>query len=1046
MVRLLSVCGLACLLLGCATRVSQPTDSAAPREVPSFTHILIDSTKQKWGDWAEPEWLRYFGQDEADIDHDGDLDILSGRYLYFNPGGNLEGKWRRQVLDDNVDGIFLIDVDGDAFSDLIAMALPDVYWYEATDADATAWRRTRVTQVPATSHVNSQGFERAQIVAGGREELLLAGNGDVYLIRIPDDPTTPWPTELIAPNTSDEGIGVGDLDGDGDLDLAVGRRPEGADEPTILVRYLNPGDGTTPWPSREVGTSEHPIDRVSVSDLNGDGRADIIVTEERYPGEEPDGNLWWYEQPAGEKSWERHRVVTQYSMNNLDVADIDGDGDVDILTNEHKGPRLELQFWLNDGRGNFTKRVVDTGKENHLGTQLVDLDNDGDLDIFGGAWDSYEFVHVWRNDERHNDLRTGAVFREYTWSPEVAGLSEEFLRVGGKLDYRNATGDTPSRFPDGSILLADHIPLSAVKEAEVVVQRVQSHEDTKSLQISFNDGPWIDIPEPATIPHPATDYMFHANVSVPVPPSTLLGGANRFKLRVADVQSWGWPQNLIYGVTLRTYMRNVPPVDAPALTVERAGTEAYDLSLEGGTEDVRRVEYVGRYTGVDPAGHGRARRFHYRLHGPGVDGHLGTATTPPFSVRWNTEWLPDQELPVEISARVHYRDGSIRLLEPRSVVHADRDASVYFARPAGVPAFWVTRNRAYSQNFHLPLDPTSVTDARLTWNAWSPCYSAGITLNQVDVSAEAPGPCYRADRRELRVSPAHLRAGENTLTTLQTPLHDGEMVHGMEVQYPGFALLVRRQPVDSVRITTATYEDRPHFVVTTPAATYYYDRAGGGLSRLIDPRGSDWIAYRTEPWDQYPASAAGAYRGMPNLVFGGPHGGAGHPGHDRMTSRIAAPDRIISTTPDGQWEWTWSFTPTGARLDVTTVPPDATYWFLYEGTPGGSYDPENFLYAIDDRDPVGETPDFYRGESRFTPMRQIRIGDRELPYMLRITHLTETPSESVIGLLGNTETGVGSPDGMVVFGFGRTEGTSAVLRGPQSFHIDFQPHRPSTGK
>lgn len=374
---------------------------AAQAQTPNsgnWTYLQIDDQKGKWGDWDDPDWLRYFGLDMGDVDGDGDLDILSGRYIYHNPGGAMDEPWTRITLPQNADGLFLLDVDGDTFADVIAQALPNVLWFEATDAAGTSWTQHVIGSVPATSHTNSQGFERGQIVPGGQEEFLLAGDGNVYLVTIPEDPTqTPWPVRLVGANTSDEGIGLGDLDGDGDLDFAAGRRPEGGAEPLILVAYTNPGESTAPWLAQEVGTSNHPIDRVEVADLNGDGRADIIVAEERWPGEEPDGNLFWYEQPTT-GDWTRHHLVTQYSMNNLDIADLDGDGDIDLVTAEHKGPRLEVQVWMNDGTGTFTKHVVDTGKENHLGTQLADLDGDGDLDLVGAGWDAHAFMHVWRND------------------------------------------------------------------------------------------------------------------------------------------------------------------------------------------------------------------------------------------------------------------------------------------------------------------------------------------------------------------------------------------------------------------------------------------------------------------------------------------------------------------------------------------------------------------------------------------------------------------------------------------------------------------------
>ncbi|NND35288.1 MAG: VCBS repeat-containing protein [Saprospiraceae bacterium] len=366
----------------------------------AWTYLEIDTSKQKWGDWAEPTWLRYFGLDVADINGDRFLDIVSGRYVYFNPGGDMTDAWKRISFPENVDAILTLDVDGDQNADVIAQALPDIYWFEATDATGAEWKGIKIGEIPATSHVNSQGFEKGQIIAGGREEFVIAGDGDVYLFMIPQNPgTNNWEKHLVAENTSDEGIGLGDIDGDGDLDIVAGRRPEGGDEPLIVTIFENAGITSGPWTSKEIGTSNHPIDRVEIADLNGDQLADIVISEERYPGLEPDANLFWFQQVEGNDSkWTRHCIVTQFSMNNLDIGDVDDDGDMDIITNEHKGPILETQIWQNDGQGNFKKETIDRGKENHLGTQLADLDGDGDLDLVGAAWDNYRFMHVWRND------------------------------------------------------------------------------------------------------------------------------------------------------------------------------------------------------------------------------------------------------------------------------------------------------------------------------------------------------------------------------------------------------------------------------------------------------------------------------------------------------------------------------------------------------------------------------------------------------------------------------------------------------------------------
>lgn len=381
-----------CLIL-CTLSLSSQT------AVKTYKHILLDSTNVKWGDFDDPEWLRYFGVDAGDVNRDGFLDVLTGRTLFLNPGNDMTGDWRKIDLGKNVDGFMIMDVDNDEYADIIAMALPNIYWFEAQDTQGLNWKGKIVTQVPATTHTNSQGY-RKWVSDKADPNFLIAGNGNVYHIEAKSiRENVDWKKTLVAQNTSDEGIGLGDIDGDGDMDIATGRRQDGADEPLVLVWFENPGDGSSKWPSFEVAKTSHPIDRIEIADVNGDGQSDIVMAEERWPGKEPDGNIFWFS-PKGDlkAGWNKNHVTTQWSSNNLDVADMDADGDLDIITNEHKGPDLKTQIWSNDGEGNFTETVIDKGVEAHLGSQVFDLDKDGDLDIVSIGWDNYQKVHVWRND------------------------------------------------------------------------------------------------------------------------------------------------------------------------------------------------------------------------------------------------------------------------------------------------------------------------------------------------------------------------------------------------------------------------------------------------------------------------------------------------------------------------------------------------------------------------------------------------------------------------------------------------------------------------
>lgn len=364
-----------------------------------WTYIQIDDNRTKWGDWAEPEWLRYFGLDFQDVNRDGYADIVSGRYFYRNPGGGMEAAWTRIDLGANADGCLFVNVDGDEFADIIAAALPDVFWFEAEDAQGSSWIEHIIGQLPPTGHNNGQGYAAADLIAGGKQEIILQADKGIYVCEIPKNTTEDeWQWHMIIASGSDEGIGLGDIDDDGDLDLAFGDIKAGdVEHPTILEWAENPGALEQSWERHSIGETVHAIDRIEIADMNGDGKMDVIVSEERYPGLESDAHLWWFESKA-DGGWERHQVVQQFSMNNLDVGDIDKDGDIDIVTNMHKGESLATQVWENDGTGHFTKHVVDTGKEMHLGAQLFDIDDDGDLDIVGHAWDNYQFLHLWRND------------------------------------------------------------------------------------------------------------------------------------------------------------------------------------------------------------------------------------------------------------------------------------------------------------------------------------------------------------------------------------------------------------------------------------------------------------------------------------------------------------------------------------------------------------------------------------------------------------------------------------------------------------------------
>jgi len=126
-------------------------------------------------------------------------------------------------------------------------------------------------------------------------------------------------------------------------------------------------------------------------------------------------------------------------------------------------------------------------------------------------------------------------------------------------------------------------------------------------------------------------------------------------------------------------------------------------------------------------------------------------------------------------------------------------------------------------------------------------------------------------------------------------------------------------------------EDQNSYRIETEQGDYYYQKLGASISSLVDQAGNDWINYKPT------GGAGGSYRGVPNMIH--PEGKF-HPGNTDSTSTILTQGplkiTIKSTTNDGKWEALWEFFPEYVRMTLLKHGHD--YWFLYEGTPGGTLD------------------------------------------------------------------------------------------------------------
>ena len=361
---------------------SEKARTSRRRTLDKWTYIEVDDSRKG----------RAFGLALGDLTSDGYGDIVSGRYFYRNPGGSMTKRWTRTELPIAVDALLAVDVDGDDRGDAIGLASSgELYWLESQDAAGLSWNARLIGNVGKVDHgISSQGYATGDLFSGGKPEIIV-NVGTIFVFQIPASPEeSPWQRTTVVPEAYPEGVGVGDIDNDGDLDLC------GTLDSTRIAWWENPNHPTAKWTAHRVGTMpDKYADRFYAEDLDSDGRLDIVVSAANGA---KNGVYWWQQsQETTGIGWQLQTVVLQATTNSMDVADMDGDGDIDIVSGEHRGAE-KVAIWENDGRGRFAETVVSTGKESHLGTRLADLDGDGDIDIVSIAWDDAQFMHLWRND------------------------------------------------------------------------------------------------------------------------------------------------------------------------------------------------------------------------------------------------------------------------------------------------------------------------------------------------------------------------------------------------------------------------------------------------------------------------------------------------------------------------------------------------------------------------------------------------------------------------------------------------------------------------
>lgn len=315
----------------------------------------------------------------GDIDGDGDPDIAladtTARELLWH--ANLDGAGSfgpAQVFDvfaPFVETVVLADVDDDGDLDALAAVDGDLVWYENTDGAGSF--AARIVIAPANTTVP---FIRAADLDGDFDNDLVwkspTGSRLVWAENL-DGAGSFSPERLITTTLGDFLTGdVVDIDGDGDLDLAVasGLTPG-------LHWFENVDSFAGAWVRRVIDDTALPYWRFGASDIDGDGDADVFGSTATV---DPD-QAFWYENVDGAGTFGAAQPISSgiRGLSAIDARDFDGDGDDDVIAADAVFSAGTNLYENTDGAGTFgpAQFVESDG----TGTLIaLDVDGDGDAD------------------------------------------------------------------------------------------------------------------------------------------------------------------------------------------------------------------------------------------------------------------------------------------------------------------------------------------------------------------------------------------------------------------------------------------------------------------------------------------------------------------------------------------------------------------------------------------------------------------------------------------------------------------------------------------
>jgi uncharacterized protein (DUF2141 family) len=352
----------------------------------------------------------------VDLDGDGDLDVMvgeqGGAFSYFkNTGTAVAPALVSQTGAANpMNGLSVpgdarpafADLDGDGDLDLVAGASDGTFYYFRNTGSATAPGFAAITGASNPLDGRDVGDDSAPAFAdldGDGDLDLMSGElaGQFFYFRNTGSVVTPAFTPITGASNPMNGFDVGsnsnpafgDVDGDGDFDLVAG------DSTGAFAMFENTVSATSPVFAQRTGGA-NPLSGFNATsrsapalgDFDGDGDLDLVSGRD-------DGGFAAF---RNQRSKPIPKVLAEASLTGLDagnlstpaLADLDGDGDLDLVSGERSGVFL---YFRNTGTAINAAFVAVTGAANpfngldvgdYSAPAFGDFDGDGDLDLVSG--------------------------------------------------------------------------------------------------------------------------------------------------------------------------------------------------------------------------------------------------------------------------------------------------------------------------------------------------------------------------------------------------------------------------------------------------------------------------------------------------------------------------------------------------------------------------------------------------------------------------------------------------------------------------------------